>query len=110
MNAAMVGDAFVAPAGAGSSPKASDTPRLLLRVEEAAEALAVSRRTLYTLLRSGEIPVVRIGRAVRITVAALETYVQRLASPPALDTSPIIMTSGSLVHGGGGGAQAPAQR
>lgn len=50
-------------------------PRLLLRVEEAAEALGVSRTTFYSLLRSGEMPVVRIGRSVRVPVAALESYV-----------------------------------
>jgi excisionase family DNA binding protein len=61
------------PTGA-SSPS---TPRLLLRVEEAAEALAVSRTALYGLLRSGDIPVVRIGRSVRVPVAALESYVAK---------------------------------
>lgn len=55
------------------------TPRLLLRIEEAAEALAVSRTTLYGLLRSGDIPVLRIGRSVRVRPAALEAYVARRA-------------------------------
>ncbi len=35
--------------------------------EEAAERLRVSSRTMYTLLRSGEIPAKKVGRAWRIT-------------------------------------------
>jgi excisionase family DNA binding protein len=37
--------------------------RLLLRVEEVAEMLAVSRSAVYALLRSGEIPRSRSGRS-----------------------------------------------
>lgn len=66
------------PTGA-SSP---NTPRLLLRVEEAAEALAISRTALYAALRSGQIRAVHIGRSVRVPVAALEAYVARLAAAP----------------------------
>lgn len=69
------------PTGAPSP----NTPRLLLRVEEAAEALAISRRTLYELVRTGEIPVVHIGRSVRVTLTALETYVARLAGASATE-------------------------
>lgn len=57
----------------------SRIPRLLLRVEEAAEALGISRTTLYELLRAGSIPVIHIGRSVRIPVVALERYVALLA-------------------------------
>ncbi len=53
------------------------TVRLLLRVEEAAEALAISRTALYVLLRAGEVPAVHIGRSVRIPLGALEAYVER---------------------------------
>lgn len=37
--------------------------RLLLRVEEVAEALAISRSAVYALIRSGRIPAVKIGRS-----------------------------------------------
>src|SRR5688500_986341 len=57
-------------------------PTLLLRVEEAAERLAVSRTTLYGLLASGALPSVHIGRSVRVSVAALEAYVAGLALAP----------------------------
>jgi len=38
------------------------TTRLLLRVAEAAEALAISRTALYGMLRSGEIGTIHTGR------------------------------------------------
>lgn len=47
----------------------------LLRVEEAARVLAISRRTVFELLRCHELPVVRIGRAVRIPKRALGAWV-----------------------------------
>ncbi len=48
---------------------------LLLRVADAAARLAIGRSTFYELLRSGEIPTVRIGRSVRVPVAALRAWV-----------------------------------
>ena len=46
--------------------------RLLLRVAEAAEVLAISRSSLYQLMSSGEVRTVRLGRAVRIPRGELE--------------------------------------
>jgi excisionase family DNA binding protein len=75
-----------------------DTPvipptRILLRVHEAAEMLGLSRATLYNLLAAGtEIPVVRIGRSVRIPRAELEEWITRQTTdwrttpPPAHST------------------------
>lgn len=54
-------------------------PRLLLRPEEAAEALSVSRTTLYGLMASGAIRSVKVGGLRRIPVEALENYVVRLS-------------------------------
>ncbi len=53
--------------------------RLLLRPEEAAEALSVSRTTLYGLLASGAIRSVKVGGLRRIPVEALENYVMLLS-------------------------------
>ena len=50
--------------------------RLLLRPGEAAEALGLGRATVYALLLSGELRSVRIGRARRISVAALRDFVE----------------------------------
>lgn len=47
---------------------------LLLRVEVAAERLAVSRATLYRLIQRGELPTIRIGSAVRVPVSAIERW------------------------------------
>lgn len=53
--------------------------RLLLRPEEAAEALSVSRTTLFGLLASGAIRSVKVGGLRRIPVEALENYVMHLS-------------------------------
>jgi excisionase family DNA binding protein len=63
------------------------SPRILLRVHEAAELLGVSRAMLYQMLAAGQtIPVVRIGRCVRIPRAELEAWVaqqtEEWRSPP----------------------------
>lgn len=49
---------------------------ILLRATEVAAALGVGRATAYELMASGELPTVRIGRAVRVPRAALERWVQ----------------------------------
>ena len=48
---------------------------LLLRPAEAAVAIGVSRSRLYQLLASGELPSVRLGRTVRVPVAALQAWI-----------------------------------
>lgn len=63
----------------------SQVTRLLLRVEEAAEALGVSRTTLYELLKVGHIHAIHIGRSVRVPVASLEEYVALLRRGASLD-------------------------
>lgn len=52
--------------------------KLLLDVDEAAEALGVRRTHLYQLLSRGELESVKLGRSRRIPVGALEEYVARL--------------------------------
>ena len=49
----------------------------LMKIEEAAECLSLSRSTIYELILAGEIPVIRYGRAVRIQPAALRQWVAR---------------------------------
>ncbi len=57
------------------SPQVPIEP-LLLRTDEAARVLGIGRSTLYALIASGELPVVRIGRATRIPMAALVRWVE----------------------------------
>ncbi len=54
------------------------TQALLLDVRGAAAALSVSPRTVQTLVYSGELPSVKIGRSRRIADADLAAYVARL--------------------------------
>jgi excisionase family DNA binding protein len=53
----------------------------LLTVSEASRFLGIGRSFLYSnLLATGEIPTVRLGRAVRIPKASLDEYVARLTA------------------------------
>ena len=51
--------------------------RLLYRIDEAAGILGVSRSTLYRLISSGELLVIRVGRAPRIPAKVLERFVDQ---------------------------------
>ncbi|GHH56993.1 excisionase family DNA-binding protein [Lentzea cavernae] len=59
-----------------------EQPRILLRVEEAARRLSISRTTMFGLLKSGEIDSVLIGRLRRIPTTALDAYTATLAAGP----------------------------
>ena len=48
----------------------------LLSMRAAAAYLTISIRSLWTLTNSGAIPVVRIGRCVRVSRAALDAYIR----------------------------------
>jgi excisionase family DNA binding protein len=51
------------------------TDRRLLRIEDVADRLAVSRSMAWKLVTYGQLPAVRIGRAVRVRPVDLEAYV-----------------------------------
>ena len=53
-------------------------PPLLYRVEEAAEALRLSRTAIYELIRSGRLRTVKSGSRRLVPVAALAEYVASL--------------------------------
>lgn len=55
-----------------------DRPRVMYRVEEAAELLSLSRDRVYQLIRSNQLRSVRIGRARRVPARAIDEYVARL--------------------------------
>jgi len=50
---------------------------MLLTARQAAKALSVCEKTLWTLAQRGEIPAVRIGRAVRYDPRDLDDWIQR---------------------------------
>lgn len=47
----------------------------LLRIDEVAERLAVSRSMAWKLVTYGQLPSLRIGRSVRVRPADLEGYI-----------------------------------
>ena len=51
--------------------------KLLLTEGEAAKALGVCRRTLWTLRNQGKIPFVRIGKCVRYSVESLKEWIEQ---------------------------------
>jgi excisionase family DNA binding protein len=59
----------------------ADPGRLLLTVGETAEALVLSERSIWNLIKSGELPAVRIGRSVRISRESLIGFIQQRQTP-----------------------------
>lgn len=49
----------------------------LLTIKEVAERLAVSEPTIYRLINRGELPTVKIGRALRFDEADIEAYIRK---------------------------------
>ena len=57
--------------------------RVLLTVEEAAEQLHIGKTKAYSLVKSGELDSVLIGRLRRIHIDAVNAYAARLVSEQA---------------------------
>ena len=60
-----------------SGPSNSKIHGALLSVAGVAEALAVSERTVRRMIASGEVPIVRLGRSVRIRQIDLDALIGR---------------------------------
>lgn len=54
-----------------------DVP-LLLTIKEVQEATQLGRTKVYELMRDGRLPVVRIGRTIRVRREALERWLEAL--------------------------------
>lgn len=52
----------------------------VLTLREASRVLAVSERTLWSWVKAGKVPCLRIRRTIRIPVAALEQWLLQEAS------------------------------
>ncbi len=60
--------------------------KLLITTSEACELLSVGRTFLYEqLIRPGRLPVVRLGRSVRVPAGAVAQLVDELAAAAAED-------------------------
>jgi excisionase family DNA binding protein len=55
---------------------AESVPRALLGLNDAGRYLSVSRRHVERLLARGELPRVKLGRAVRIAIDDLDRYIE----------------------------------
>ncbi len=66
---------MIRPATA-DSPESSNQNRKLLRIEDVAEILDVSMGRAYELARAGVLPVVRLGRQLRVDPRSLEAFLQ----------------------------------
>lgn len=53
---------------------------LLLTPEDAATALAICRARVYELMRSGELPSIRLGASRRVPREALQELIERKMS------------------------------
>ncbi len=49
----------------------------LLKIDEVASLLQVSRSFAYRLMQRGDIPTVRVGKAIRVLPRDLEQYIQK---------------------------------
>ena len=57
----------------------SDPPYMskLLKVDEVAEQLNISKSFAYSLMKTGQLPSVRLGRSVRVHPRDLKEYIER---------------------------------
>ena len=62
---------------------------MLLTVTEVAGRLGVSRRTVFELLKAGELPRIKVGAATRVAARDLEAYVDGQRSAPAREPEAI---------------------
>ncbi|MET8401798.1 helix-turn-helix domain-containing protein [Streptomyces sp900116325] len=65
-----------------STATAAPVDRLLYKPEEAAEALAIGRSTVYELMADGSLKYIKLGRTRRIRRADIEAYVESLVTLP----------------------------
>ncbi len=87
----------------------SPAPRLLLRPQEAADALGISLRTVMGMVASNEIPFTRIGeRNLRFPVDGLRDWVAKRTSWPTelLPSGPEQTPESSRISANGNGRAA----
>lgn len=53
-------------------------PARLFKVNEAASYLAISERTLWTLIKKGRIPLIRFGKVRRLDICDLDAFIRSM--------------------------------
>lgn len=61
--------------------------KLVVKPSEAFEMMSISRSKGYAMLASGEIRSIRIGRHIRVPVAALQEYIDRRLAEQTSDAA-----------------------
>lgn len=56
---------------------AEEAGRRLFKVADIADALLVSKMTIYRMINAGTLPAVKIGRSLRVTEHHLRQYLER---------------------------------
>jgi excisionase family DNA binding protein len=77
--------------------------RQLLTAAEVADQLRVSTMTIYRLIRSGELPAVRVGRNYRVRAEDLTAYLEgQVVDPDTMDLDALddLDEGGSHTHAG----------
>lgn len=58
------------------SERTNKLPPFLLNAIQVAKRLGISKEFAYSIMRRGDIPVVRLGRAVRVRPKDLEEFIE----------------------------------
>lgn len=64
-----------------------DRSQSLLTYREVAKTLRVSERTIWTLVKRGELPAVRFGHSVRIDPVDLRAFIEQAKGRGACDAT-----------------------
>jgi len=67
----------MATAGYQRVPASAVSPARLLRPEEAAASLGLSRTEVFALIKSGEVESIKIGQRRRVVASSLDDYIAR---------------------------------
>jgi excisionase family DNA binding protein len=60
--------------------EAEGVEQIAVRPAEAAAAIGIGRTMIYNLIRTGELPSIRVGKSIRVPVGPLREWVARNAS------------------------------
>lgn len=60
----------------GTSVKSANTEPMLLKINDVMARLQIGRNQAYQLVNSGQLPVIRIGKSIRIPVDGLRRWIE----------------------------------